>query len=99
MGATICINPQAIVDDLGVHVSDAILLGLLGHELSHHFGYADKVVNQKGQEIYPLGSALVDVFEEQDNRSDVNDRVTDLSFCQSPAYANAMQSVKYNVEF
>jgi len=42
MRGTICLNPNAVIDDLGYTIPDSALIALILHEYAHHFGYEDK---------------------------------------------------------
>lgn len=40
--ADICLNPGAVVEDLGIYIPDSALIALFIHEYIHHFGIEDK---------------------------------------------------------
>lgn len=58
--ATVCLSPAMIVKDLGTHIDDSVLYGLMAHEFSHHFGFKDTQIDRDGEEVYPLGSAVAE---------------------------------------
>ena len=37
----ICVSPSRIVDDFGPYIQDSDIMGLMMHELAHHYGYED----------------------------------------------------------
>lgn len=37
----VCVSPSRIVDDFGPYIQDSDIMGLMMHELAHHYGYED----------------------------------------------------------
>ncbi len=97
-GATICLNPESIVDGFGIHISDAMILGLLAHELAHHSGFTDTEV-RNGKDFYPLGTSVAGLIMQEDLSSASGTEFLDLSQCTRPSFLEMLKGVKYEVEF
>lgn len=41
-GGVICINPYRIVDEFGPYIQSSDIIGLVMHEIAHHYGYEDE---------------------------------------------------------
>ncbi len=102
-GSVVCLNPEKIVDDLGLSIPESVIYGLLAHEFAHHFGDLDSTKNKKGEIIYPFGSAVADLIDMENKRIEAGgDRANDVvhpEVCSSPSFENMMKEVKYEIEF